>query len=50
MELINDEGKLTDYTICFHNKLKGFKDKVFVRKLCQNYYGEHVTHSLNFRG
>ena len=46
MQIISDEGKLTDYRVCFSKKLKGFKDKKFIGNLCQIYYGDHVGYHL----
>ena len=42
MKMIADEGKLTDYAVCYHKKLERFKDKKFISSICKKYYGEHV--------
>lgn len=42
MGMVMEEDKLTDYSMCYDSKLKGFKNKEFITGLCRQYYGLYV--------
>jgi len=41
MDVIINENKFTNYKVCYDERLVGFKDKHFVKGICDKYYGEH---------
>ncbi len=43
MRIISEEEKLTDYSICFSEDLREFKNKRLIKSLCKRYYGEFVN-------
>ena len=47
MSLIIDQGKLTDYSVCHDDRVKDFKDKKYINKLCTHYYGDWVKNLVN---